>query len=149
MWDTKPVIFEDEDEDKLITEFVRLCALYPARQAFEICDYLFRNLRDPELRSKQAAMIWSNDLAVQERIRLAKLNDGAEPQEWTKEKLQARILAVTEDDTIGYQQKKAMIEGYMSIAQMEGLIVKSVDKKVDNKNRPNLPTIVFAQYSDQ
>lgn len=149
MWATKPIIFEDEDEEALKSEFVRLSALYPNRDKFEIASYLFRNQVDPELRSQQAAMIWAQDLDILERIRLTQLNGGKEPEAWTKERIQKRIQATIEDETINYHEKKVRIEGYMALAQTEGLVVKSVEKKVDKNVNGPARQIVFMQRRDE
>lgn len=80
MWEAAVPIFDDEDENELISEFVRLSALYPKKQATEITAYIFKNLRDPFPRANQAAMRWAEDLEISERIRKAKLNGGTEPE---------------------------------------------------------------------
>lgn len=145
MWNTKPVIFEDEDEDKLKADFIRLCALYPDRDKFEIASYVFRNQVDPELRSQQAAMVWAKDIEVLERIRLAKLNGGEEPNPIdTKEDKLRKLEAIynNEDNKLADRLKAMELH-----AQIQGEIVKAIDKKVDDgRKRPR--QIVFAQYAD-
>jgi hypothetical protein len=120
MWDTPVPIFEDEDEDELIARFVELSARYPNREPFEICGVIFKNLRDPGMRANQAAMVWSKDLDILERIRQARLNGFDENAITSKEQLQKKINATIEDVTIGAQEKKVRIDGYMAIAKING-----------------------------
>lgn len=147
-WNQPATFFEDEDEEALKAEYIRLSALYPTEDMFAIASYVFRNQVDPDLRCQQAAMIWNKDLSVKERIRQARLNGGKEPELLTKESLQAKILAVTEDEMIDYRQKKAMIDGYLAYAELNGWKIKAVDKTINDKTAKNLPTFVFAQYPD-
>lgn len=120
-WETPVPIFEDEDEDELIGEFIRLSALYPQYEPFQVCQVIFKNRRDPIMRANQAAMVWSKDLEILERIRQARLNGPTdEAQIQTKEQLQTRINSVIEDNTINSQEKKVRIEGYMAIAKLKG-----------------------------
>lgn len=145
MWNAKPAIFEDEDEEKLKADFIRLCALYPQQDYFEIAAYVFRNQRDPELRSQQAGMIWHKDIEVQERIRLAKLNGGEEPSPIDSKEDKLRKLQAFYDNE---ENKIAdRIKAMELHAQIQGEIIKAVDKKVDHTKRPPRQ-IVFAQYAD-
>jgi len=151
MWTTEapPIpIFEEEDEEELITQFVKYSALYPDQTEFAICSYIFRDLRDPTLRAGQAAMRWKNDLGIMERIRLARANGGEYIKEkLTKEVLQAKILATTEDPLLTPQEKKVRIDGYVAYAQNEGWVVKSIEKKTLDQTR-RFPKIIFARDSD-
>lgn len=145
MWTAKPAIFEDEDEEKLKADFIRLCALYPNQDIFEVASYVFRNQRDPELRSQQAGMIWSKDIEVQERIRQARLNGGEEPNPIdTKEDKLRKLEAIynNEDNKLADRLKAMELH-----AQIQGEIVKAIDKKVDDGRRKPRQ-IVFAQYAD-
>lgn len=150
MWDTvsTPVpIFEDEDEAELIKAFVELSARYPNYPAFAIAQHIFKDLRDPVLRANQAALQWSEDLAIKERIRQAKLNGNREPEVLTKEALQAKIFATIEDETIGYSEKKVRIEGYMAIAELHGWKVKAVEKRNEDVTR-RFPVVRMSVYPD-
>jgi hypothetical protein len=122
MWDTPVPIFEDEDEDKLIGEFVRLSALYPQYEPFQITAEVFKGLKDPTMRANQAAMIWSKDLSILERIRQARLAGPADQTIQNKEQLEARIKATIEDTTLHSQEKKVRIEGYMNFAKLKGWV---------------------------
>lgn len=144
MWNVAPVIFEDEDEERLIADFVTYSARYPERDPFEIAAYVFRNQRDNELRANQAAMIWSKDLPILERIRTARLNGGAEPSAVeSKESKLKKLEAIYNDDGIKTADRLKAMELH---AQIQGEIVKAVDKKVTN-TRPRRQ-IIFAQAND-
>jgi len=144
MWNVAPVIFEDEDEEKLKADFIVLCARYPETEPFEIVAYVFRNQRDPELRAQQAAMIWLKDLDVKERIRQAKLNGGNDKTSVeTKEEKLRKLEAIYNDDTLKTSDRLKAMELH---AQIQGEIVKAVDKQVTN-SRPRRQ-IIFAQSND-
>ena len=146
MWNTAPVIFEDEDEEALKANFIRLCALYPNQPVFEVAAYVFRNQRDPELRSQQAAMIWQKDIEVQERIRQARLNGGEEAAaiESKEEKLR-KLQAIYNDAEVKVTDRLKAFELH---AQIQGEIVKAIDKKVTDNSRKAPRQIVFAQSND-
>lgn len=145
MWNVAPLIFEDEDEAKLVADFVTFSARYPERDPFEIAAYVFRNQRDPELRAQQAAMIWLKDLEITERIRLAKLNGGAEASPVPDKAARLAMLQkIFEDDSL---KAKERIDAARLIAEMSGDIVKAVDKNIShNKRQPR--QIIFAKYDD-
>lgn len=146
MWNVAPVIFEDEDEEALKADFIRLRALYPNQDQFEIARYVFRKQVDPELRSQQAAMIWSKDLEVMERIRVASLNGGEEPRAIpTKEQRLQQLQAIFEDSETAVKDKVAVAR---LIAEIQGEIVKAVDKRITDTGRKVPRQIVFAQYDD-
>jgi hypothetical protein len=149
MWTQDALIFEEdgEDEEAMISEFVRLSALYPEEQPQSITEYIFKNLRDPGMRSLQAAVVWARDLDIKERIRLAKRKGVDEPKEYTIHEWEAEVLALTRDATVLPNEKKAMLEGYMNIATIKGWVKKAIDKTVTN-NTSRLPVIVFAPYPD-
>lgn len=148
MWADKPLILEDEDEAALIASFVELSARYPDRDSFEIAAHVFRNLFDPLLRSQQAALCWSRDLDIQERIRKAKSNGNVE-EEYTKEKWHAETLAIVRDERLGPQAKKATLDGLRLIGEANGWIIKAIDKKITDGTKRELPRFVIAQYPDE
>lgn len=144
MWNASPVIFEDEDESRLIADFVTYSARYPDRDAFEIAQYIFRNQRDPDLRANQAAMIWVKDLEILERIRTARLNGGSEPCAIeTKEQKLRKLQVIYDDPDVKVADRLKAFELH---AQIQGEIVKAVDKKVTS-TRPRRQ-IIFAQAND-
>lgn len=146
MWTAPVPIFEDEDEAELITRFVEMSARFPKYGPIEICRHIFKDLRDPEMRAGQAAMNWSKDIEILDRIDKAKLNGGLEEKPaLTKAQLQAKILATTENPNLTPQEKKVMIEGYTSYAANEGWVVKAVEKKTEDKTR-RFPVIQHRIY---
>jgi hypothetical protein len=147
MWSEPVPFFEDEDEEAIISNFVEMVARYPNYSVLDITRHIFKDLREPELRAGQAALAWSKDLGIKERIRLAKLNGGKEAEQLTKEALQQRIISTIEDETISYQEKKARIEGYMAIAEINGWKIKAIEKKTEDKTR-RFPQIVHSIYAD-
>lgn len=146
MWNNAPLIYEDEDEAELKAAYISARIKYPNYDIFSIADYVFRNQRDPELRGRQAATIWEKDLETQEAIRKGQIN-GEEEEALTKSQLQAKILAVTENDNLTAQEKKVRIEGYMAYAENEGWRIKAVDKK-STKTNTGRREIIFAQRQD-
>ncbi|CAB4131761.1 hypothetical protein UFOVP131_32 [uncultured Caudovirales phage] len=149
MWNAPVPIFDDEDEAELINSFVEYSARYPTYPTFEIAQYVFRNQRDPEMRANQAALVWGNSLDIKERIRRAKQNGGVEPEEYTKEKWQAEVLAIARDDELSAVQRKSKIDGLNLYAQGMGWLAKPADAGKDDNRAPQMPTFVFAQYPDQ
>lgn len=132
MWNAPVIIFDDENEDELINEFIRLRAQFPNRDVYEITAHIFRNLKDPELRSAQAAMQWNKDLAIADRIE----NYKQDQEEYTKEKWQDEILAVTRDGKLTAQDRKSRLDGLRIYGEGQGWIVKAVDKTTNNKRLP-------------
>lgn len=148
MWTAPVPFFEDEDEEAIVGDFVTMSARYPKYSAFDICQHIFKDLRDPEMRANQAALQWSKDLTILERIRQARLNGGFEQSaKLTKEQLQAKILSVTEDDNLTTQEKKIRLEGYMAYAETEGWKVKAVEKKTEDRTR-RFPQLIQGIYPD-
>lgn len=141
-WETPVPIFEDEDEAELIARFVELSAAHPKEPAIAITNFIFENLRDPIGRAGQAALNWSTNLGIRERIRQAKANGGKElkPIETKEDKLR-KIEAIYNDTDIPTKDRLAAMRLH---AEIMGEIVKAVDKDNDNKDRPHFPQIVFA-----
>jgi hypothetical protein len=147
MWNQPVAIFEDEDEDALKADFIRLCAVYPNQDIFEIASYVFRNQRDPLLRSQQAAMVWGKDLEVMERIRQARLNGGVEPSSIDDKETKLRKLQAFYDNE--ENDMKDRLAAMRLHAEMSGEIVKAIDKKVETNKVKAFPTFVIAQYADE
>jgi hypothetical protein len=108
---------------------------------------VFKLQKDPETRSQQAALIWSKDLEVKEAVRQARLNGDEDQTELTKESLQRKLIATTEDESLDYREKKVMIEGYLAIAEINGWKIKAIDKKTTTK-RVKRP-ITIARYPNE
>ena len=147
MWNNTPVIFEDEDEAELKARFIDLWVRYPNEHIFTIASHVFKLQKDPETRSQQAALIWSKDLEVKEAVRQARLNGDEDQTELTKESLQRKLIATTEDESLDYREKKVMIEGYLAIAEINGWKIKAIDKKTTTK-RVKRP-ITIARYPNE
>ncbi len=141
------IFFEGENEEKLVSEFVGWRAKHPNRSIFEICAHIFRDLKDNTARANQAALKWQDDLSIIERIDAAKNNGGVEETNvLTKAQLQAKILAVVENDYLTPQEKTARLKGLTDYASLEGWVIKAVEKQTkDVTNRR--PTIVISQAS--
>jgi hypothetical protein len=140
-WETPVPIFEDEDEDALISEFVRLSAQYdhiysPQQIAVEV----FKNLRDPTMRANQAATVWSSKLEIAERIRKAKQSKDDEDLIQSKEQWEKHMLALLDDPAIGTQEKKVRMEIYNSIAKSRGWLE---DDSKNNGKRNMMPQFIF------
>lgn len=139
------LLFEGEDEDTLVGEFVRLSALYPSYEAGDIAKAVFRHLPDNIMRSQQAADVWKADLAIKERIRVARLNGGCEPKPIaTKEEQIAKLYAIADDDTANIKDR---LTAHRLIAEMQGYVVKAVEKKIDDR-RQRFPSVTIAQYAE-
>ena len=149
MLDAPVPIFEDEDEDELKSRFVEMSVAFPNHMPIAITHEIFKNLRDPEMRANQAAIQWSRSLEILERIRQAKLNGGKEPKTLTKVELQNKILACVEDESISYSEKKARIDGYMSIAKLNGWEMRPADTGDDDKGRGHFPKIEYHIHPTQ
>jgi hypothetical protein len=145
MWNNGPTILEGEDELALRDEFAKLVAKYPNQDPFEIGEYVFRNLKDPGLRGQQAAMFWLKDVEVKELI--SKYRTGQAGGEAIPTKDQAAMLAwsLANDPAA---DKKDRIAALNLFGQLNGMIVKSVEKKVDDSSRRRPPTILVARYAD-
>lgn len=146
MWSDSVIIFEDEDAEALIAEFVRLSALYPNKAAWDITRHIFKFLKDSEARHMQAAMVWQNDLAIMERVRIARLNGGVEPSNIDDTETQLRKLQAIYDDSD--EAMKERLAAMRLHAEISGRIIKAVEKKIEDKRSAALPTFVFAQYPD-
>lgn len=132
-WEAPVPIFEDEDEAALISEFVKFSAAYPKHNVFQICAHVFRDKREPT-RANQAAMVWPNDLAILERIRIARLNGGKEPSApETKEDKLKKLEAMYD---CGDYDIKDRIAAMRLHSELQGEIVKAIDKKVTGDNQP-------------
>jgi hypothetical protein len=118
MWETPVPIFDDEDENELITKFVELSARYDGQYSpMEITAHIFKNLRDPFPRANQAAMQWGSSLDILERIRLAKLNGGTEPEPPDNKTVKLKKLeAIYNNDKVGMKERIAAIKLHAEIA---------------------------------
>lgn len=143
-WDAPVPIFEDEDENALISKFVELMAAhYPNYTIFEIADEVFKGLRDPGMRSQQAALIWFKEINIKERIKAAKRNGNKEFKELTKNEWLAELLSVTRDDNLSSQDKKVRLEGLKIYGESQhGWFTKAIEKILQD-NTARYPSVRF------
>lgn len=151
-WPTtkEPLIFyEGEDEETLISEYVALrVKLNESYTPYDICEYIFRNLKDGFGRHMQAADVWVKSIEIDLRIIAAKNNGGVDPkQPLTKAQWQAKMLAIVENDGMSPQDKTARGKLLTDYASSEGWIIKAVDKKVSGELK-GFPTWVYEVPSD-
>lgn len=145
MWNADPLLFEDEDEAALRGRFVELWAKYPNRSIVEIGDYIFKDLRNPEVRGAQWAMRWAKDLEVLEAVKKLRQGrvdaDGGLP---SKAELINMALAIVGNDRVDAKDQVAALK---LIAEMQGMVEKNVNKKVEEVKR-RMPNIVFERYAN-
>lgn len=117
-----PIFYDDEDESALRAEFVRLSALWPHYDAYEIAKTAFRNLgaRDPETRCLRAADFWKGQLEVQDEIRKARLGVKTEAVP-TREEIALRLVAI--GDNSGTAEKER-VSAYKAAAEVLGYVSK-------------------------
>lgn len=121
------IFFEGEDQAALKAEFIQLSVRHKHNHNFTTADitkYIFRDLKEPELRALQAADRWSKDLEIQDAIfQQSSFNDAASQRE--------QVLQLAMDiakDTKG--ERRDRLIALRLVAEMNGDIVKAVDKKV-------------------
>jgi hypothetical protein len=137
-WTDGPIIYEDEDENALIDDFVKVAIDFPNHTHFDWAKEVFAKLRDPH-RFQQAAVYWNNQLSIQKRITEGKRRkpsakfDGIVIE--TKEDLQAAILANIYDETITATEKKVRGDQLLYIAEINGWKIKAIDKKINSDER--------------
>lgn len=125
----QPLTFlEGENEAELRARFVTLTAKHGGRfTPHEVAKFVFRDLPDPNLRAMQAADYWSKDLEVQEQIRILTA-DGGEVVNTEKARLLAMLMNIAQTAV----SDKEKLTAIRTIAEMEGYIVKAVDKKISH-----------------
>jgi hypothetical protein len=108
------LFYDDEDEAALKARFVDLWAVHKERSAYEVAQYVFKDLKEPELRADKAAQVWSKDLDVLEQIRLRRLNPEGNGLA-SKEKTAAEILALAQNNKIGDKERVAAYRLYSDV----------------------------------
>lgn len=138
MWDAPVPIFDDEDEQEFINEFVKLSARYPNHEPIQITAYIFKNRRDPFPRANQAALVWSQDLEVQEKIRQAKLTGGVEetPVDDKNTKLRKLEAIYNDEDVKPADRIKAL--------ELHAKISGEIDGDEDGDKPRGFPVFNFA-----
>lgn len=139
MWETNVIFYEDEIEADLISQFVEIRARYPHKDILEITTYIFRNLRDPILRSGQAAIKWNQDIEISERIRTFSLV-GNDSDEIANKKEKLKVLeGIYKDSGVSAKDRIAAINLH---AQMQGEIIKAIEQTNHDKRVP--PQIILS-----
>lgn len=130
MWNAPATFFEDEDEDALKAEYIRLRALHPTTEQLEVAAYVFRRQRDPSARSQQASLEWERDIDVRERIRHARLTGGKTID--TKEQKLSKLQAIYDDENNGLRERILALRLH---GEMSGEITKPGDRALgENDN---------------
>jgi hypothetical protein len=140
----QPLIFFDgEDETALKAKFVELSAKHKGiYNAYEVAQYVFRDLKEPEVRALQAAQYWGKDLAVLEAIDQA-IALGPSDVDTSEAQLKRRLLQLADTHHASVRDRVAALR---VIAEMQGNIRKAVDKTVtypDGVKPRGLPTFNF------
>jgi hypothetical protein len=138
---TNLIWFDNENPDEIRSEFILLCAKHKNTfEAYEVAQYVFKNLRDPATRAFAAAQVWDNDLGVQEQIRQLILI-GDNDVQTTDISLKRRLLAIADDTKTPVKERIYAIE---TIAKMQGMITKPIEFKDPNITLRKLtPKFVF------
>jgi len=134
------IFFEGEDENALKGEFVRLSAKHQGKySAYEVAQFVFRDLKEPQVRAAQAAQYWGKDLEVTEAIDKLIVR-GPETQQTSVDELRRIAMQIAEDTRIGARERVAAL---YFVAETQGNIVKAVDKKVTlNGGSGGLPQFI-------
>lgn len=144
MWSEQATFYEGEDEAALRDEFARLVAKYPQQDPYQIAHHVFKKLKDPFSRSQQACMNWMADVEVLELITRYRRGEGDGVA--TKEEAFKLAWAIANGTVAATKEQVAALKLF---GEMQGLIVKQIDKVVDDKTTKRAaPQIVFARYAD-
>lgn len=142
---TPITFFENESEADLRDQFIDLCAKHKNNfSAIDVAKYVFKDLKDGDIRGLQAAVIWGRDLDIQEKIRLKILN-GPEVIAYGLEHLIAKTMAIADNMNNPVKERLTAIE---LVAKMQGMIVKPVEKTIKHEGLGGIPTIVFKQREE-
>lgn len=143
-FDSPLAFYPEENADDLRAEFVRYKVLLKNNASYNdlaICQHIFRNLRDPD-RYIVAAQVWGQDIEVAEAINLA--THGQINTSDKQADLEARFMAIADSSATFAKDK---INALLAVAQMNGFIIKQVDKKTTNIN-DSFQRIVFVEDID-
>jgi len=138
------LIFEDEDEQALKSEFVRLMAKWRAKYStYEVCTYIFRELREPT-RAFAAAQHWGSDLELLDKID-REINV---PKNSNLDSREERLLILKTIYSDINESARERLKALELHAQIEGEIIKQVDKKTTDNTPKQLPVFTFTRYQD-
>lgn len=139
------IFFPEEDAEEILLRYIDLMAQWQTQYStYEICKVVFQHLRDPGLRSAQAADVWSKDLEIKEAIRQKVLYKDGPPKD---EKTQYKdvLKSIYEDQLVSARDRVAALR---LVAELDGHVIKAVDKKV-TKNQATSNTFIFKEYEDE
>lgn len=118
------LFFPGEDPEALKSSFVELWAVHNERfSVFELSKYIFKDLKDPDLRSGKAAQVWSADLDVLERVRVLRLK-GTEKPDTEQTDIERRALQIADSPSTEPKDKIAALN---LVARMKGYIKKEIE----------------------
>lgn len=143
--DAQLIWFENEDSEAILAKYIEFMAVHGVHfSSYDICKSLFSNLKDGLTRAGQATIAWSKNIEVQEAIRQRKLYSEKPKEE--KDQLKQVLKSIYEDQLL---QAKDRIAAVRTAAELEGWIIKSVDKKVTDNSPPKPYTFVLKEYEDE
>lgn len=140
------IFFPGEDPEALKSRFIELCAKYNnTYSSYEVAVYVFKDLREPNMRAMQAADYWGKDLEVVEAIRQRILLGGNDEQEVPKSSLIQVAWQVAQDMRESAKDRLAAVE---LIAKVQGQVPKQIEMKDTSPDRGGLPIFEIRRRSD-
>jgi hypothetical protein len=133
VWYDQVVIYEGEDREALVSDFVRLSSIYHDRPAHEIAQQVFRGLYEGHARASQAALSWGNDLDIRDRIRNARRTAHVGSILPSKQERMAELIEIARDPMT---MAKDRIAAYKLYSELEGELSKEATKPVVEPRRP-------------
>lgn len=126
------LFFEGEDQDALKQAFIDLCAKHYRNgfSHYQIAQYIFRDLKEPELRALQAADYWGKDLAIADAVRQKVAFGDAEN---ARDRRLNILMNIAEDSRASDKDRIAAV---LAASTIEGEITKAIDKKVSYPGMP-------------
>lgn len=111
--------------------------------AFDVAKVVFKNRPEP-LRFLQAAQLWHDDLDIREQVDAIMLAGSTGSVDSKERKLQV-LQQIYEDTGV---EARDRITAIKVSAELQGEIVKIVDKTVKNDGPPQMPTFIFKKYEN-
>ncbi len=133
------LFFPGEDAEALKSRFVKLCADFPGFQPIDNARKVFKGLPNPELRIETAARVWAADPKVQARIADARIKEPYKV-ECDQPSLIRRTLQIADDIQA---EKSTRLAAIRLAGELQGLIIKAIDKKVENLTASGIPSITI------
>lgn len=124
-WRNEVLFFPGEDAEAIKTRFVEVCAQHQNRfTPFEVAQYVFKHLREPQLRAGQAAELWGSDLDVLERVRMLMTKGSEKPDVGDSDDIVSRAYKIADDP---HTENKDRINALTLIARIKGALKKEVE----------------------